>query len=395
MNLLKKISTIVLISAVSIQISACGNIYDKEYVYISDYVPAQAGTVSDESTVSLHNFSSLKREIRNLVASGDAEGTVIFADDYDGVPSDDLSQACWEVRTQDALCAYCVENISYELSHIISYDEAKLNITYSDIGIDISDIISIPYTLGLEDHALEAISSGSNKVSLLVNYASYDAKTVESIVTKAYRSNPIVSPRQPGVNVNVFSGANSQRLYEISFSYDVSASELESERLSLSQVELPIYSDEPVEDTAAKTETDESDDAEETADSDSSYNKCLIAYTYLADMCSYSADAGSSIYDALVLKEADSEGLALAFNAVCNSLGLESEIVEGQRGSEEHFWNMVRVEGDYYHLDISAFLNNKNEVPTLHSDNFMWGTYKWDVESYPSCSKNMPLIDVD
>ena len=65
-------------------------------------------------------LSDLRDAIRNTVAAGASERTIVFESSYAGNPYEDLASACWQVRTEDALCAYCIrENVrGFFLPHI-------------------------------------------------------------------------------------------------------------------------------------------------------------------------------------------------------------------------------------------------------------------------------------
>ena len=99
----------------------CGSVFDKEYVQIEDYVSAVQENDQSGERVTVHNFSGLKQAIRTLVSNGEREGSIVFDAAYDGDTTEDMASACWQVRTQDALCAYCVDNIAYDLSKIVTY----------------------------------------------------------------------------------------------------------------------------------------------------------------------------------------------------------------------------------------------------------------------------------
>jgi len=60
----------------------------------------------------------------------------------------------------------------------------------------------------------------------------------------------------------------------------------------------------------------------------------------------------STVYGALVKKKALCEGYAKSFSYMCNRLGIENIIVTGYT-DVPHMWNMVRLDGDWYHVDVT------------------------------------------
>lgn len=88
----------------------------------------------------------------------------------------------------------------------------------------------------------------------------------------------------------------------------------------------------------------------------SEYEKAQYLHDYLASTVSYD-ETGSfqhNAYGALVDQRAVCDGLASAYMYLLQQVGMESRIVYGV--SEEgisHAWNVVRIDGEYCHIDIT------------------------------------------
>lgn len=85
------------------------------------------------------------------------------------------------------------------------------------------------------------------------------------------------------------------------------------------------------------------------------------------------------------------EGYAKAFQMLLNKVGIESIIVSEPRIN--HAWNIVKIDGEYYHVDVTW----NDPIPdrqgrVLHtffnvSDRKMLqGKHIWDQEKYPACT---------
>lgn len=61
-----------------------------------------------------------------------------------------------------------------------------------------------------------------------------------------------------------------------------------------------------------------------------------------------------SAYGALVKGEAVCEGYAEAFCWLADSLGLETKFIYGNYGGQLHDWNLVKLEGNWYHVDVTS-----------------------------------------
>ena len=79
---------------------------------------------------------------------------------------------------------------------------------------------------------------------------------------------------------------------------------------------------------------------------------------------------------------------------LCRELGVDCRIVYGQEDWIEHCWNIVRIDGSYYHVDISAAIEDGAEAGFLMNDEMAWGHYRWDVSSYPKCSGELRCSDL-
>lgn len=357
---------------VALSLAGCG-MFDKEYVQIDDYVPAQQAAAESDERVKVRNFSALKQAIRTLVSDGESTGKIVFDSTYDGDAAEDMASACWQVRTQDALCAYCVNNISYELSKIVTYYEANVEVSYAASAEKTENIIRLPYSTGLEKLIDSALSEGKTKLVVLINQSAMSAEDMEGTAKTVYEQNPASAPKAPYVSVNMYSGTNNQKLYEINIRYGMSADELAAKKAQLDAVR-------PFE----ALNIEELDEGE----------RALAAYEYLLENCAISGEGlGGSIYSALVEGTTDSEGAALAYVELCRQLSVDCRIVYGQRNWEEHCWNIIRVNGAYYHVDV-GLSSASAETDFLNTDQSLWESYRWDTASYPACTGTLTYGDM-
>ena len=360
-----KLTALILTVAAVLSLGGCSGIYNKEYLSISEYEPAVQESYSSKDKISVRNFSGLTVAILRFAYAGETEGRVVFDSSYEGDPLEDMASACWQVRTQDALCAYCVENIAYELTKIVTTNEASVYISYSSFCESADNIIHLPFSYGIESTLREALENRDRTLVVLVASSSYSAEDIEGLLTKVYRENPAVVPREPQASVNMYSGTGVQRLYEISINYGLTSDELEQRVAALQAIDAFSGLD---------------------TESLSEYERALAACRYLMDNCSISDNSNdNTAYAALVNRRADSEGIAFAYVELCRQLGLECNIVYGQLFWEDYCWNIVKVDGNYYHVDATECIRSGLENGFLKNDESFWGNYRWDVASYPKC----------
>jgi hypothetical protein len=94
------------------------------------------------------------------------------------------------------------------------------------------------------------------------------------------------------------------------------------------------------------------------------YDKLKFFHDWLITNCktddSSSTDIYSStIYGTLINKVALCEGYAKTFSYLCNLAGIENLIVSGVVNLP-HMWNMVKVDGNWYHIDVTYDFADEN-----------------------------------
>lgn len=361
----RKLLAFILAAAAAVGLCGCSGLYNKEYLSVKDYIPPAQEKYSSKDKISVRNFSGLRQALLHFAYAGESEGRIVFDASYDGDPLEDLASACWQVRTQDALCAYCVENIAYELTKIVTTNEATVYYSYSSFCESADNIVHLPFSYAVESTLLETLANRDRRLVVLVSSSSYSAEDIEGLLTKVYRENPALVPREPRASVNMYSGTGSQRLYEISINYGLTAEELEQRMAALRAV-----------DAFSGTDLEKLGDGQ----------RALAACQYLMENCRLSAAAAdNTAYSALVNHLANSEGLAFAYVELCRQMKLDCSIVYGQYRWQDRCWNIVKIEGSCYHVDVYACIDSGLEGSFLLNDESFWGNYRWDVASYPKC----------
>lgn len=86
----------------------------------------------------------------------------------------------------------------------------------------------------------------------------------------------------------------------------------------------------------------------------SDYDKIKRVYKWLCDNVEYDYSySDGSIYDALIGGKSVCSGYAGAFQVIMDALGIECYINEGKANGEDHAWNIVKLDGKYYFVDVT------------------------------------------
>lgn len=85
----------------------------------------------------------------------------------------------------------------------------------------------------------------------------------------------------------------------------------------------------------------------------SDIDKLLSLHDYLTDTITYAAPSMTSYtsYGAIVNRVAVCQGYSLAFKLLCDRAGLDCGYAVST--AENHMWNIVGLDGNYYHIDVT------------------------------------------
>ena len=109
----------------------------------------------------------------------------------------------------------------------------------------------------------------------------------------------------------------------------------------------------------------------------------LAAARALMEGRGFDLQGGNTAYDLFHAGAADSEGLALAYAALCQLMELPCQAAGGELEGEPRFWNVVQTQEGWRHLDLSA---EHPEGPALYTDAQLAELgYAWEEGALPAC----------
>ena len=107
----------------------------------------------------------------------------------------------------------------------------------------------------------------------------------------------------------------------------------------------------------AKLKSRVSEIVKEAKNMNSDYEKELYVHDYIIDNCTYEkSDSNALIYTSygcLVEGKAVCEGISKAMQLLLVNCGVKCQTVTGARNTEPHMWNIVKVNGNWYHVDTT------------------------------------------
>jgi hypothetical protein len=359
---MKKTIVILTAAALAATLAGCGN--TQSYLYTQPHNERYEEDVNADA-LTVDNYYGLKNAILSFVESGTEEG-VIRSYSYDGDIAEDLETAAYEVTRVDPVGAYAVDYMTHDCNRIVSYYEIRMSITFRRTAEDIASIVRASGTAEAEELIVQALEDGASALTLRMSYSEdFDP---QQIVQEAQREDPLLSIGAPAVTVQVYPESGVQRIVELQFSYDASAAVMALQREQTEQV---------IEELGRFISVDATE-----------RSRMSVIFRRLCNRCTYvDGEDQGTMYDALVTCSAGSKGIAEAFYTICARNGLACTTITGQKNGQTHWWNQVTIDGQTYHVDLTAAMEaGKSSMGLLYDDD-LYGAYNWDTATYPACTR--------
>lgn len=357
-------------------LSGCSAMLNGSYVRVT---PAEdrLSAGEDPSVIEVENRSDLISAILDLVRQGVEQGVVRLVS-YSGDVEADLAAACLEVAQEDPLGAYAVESIKYDYTHVISYYEANIYLSYRRSHEQVASISRVTGSSAIRTELRAALLDFAPEVVLQVSYFAEDEESIRELVRQAYYETPIAALGMPGISVTLYPAETNgyQRIVEIQLAYAESADALREKSQQLADaaqgISVSLFSlpdDDALEQVHAMV-------------------NAMVSYVPEGSAPAESASC-STAWHALVEHQADSEGIALAVSLLCQRLEVESMVVSGTRDGQTHYWNIVRLSsGEFRHVDAT-----RADGFSLSDADLVSQGYAWNREdgSIPLCGEQPPV----
>lgn len=120
-------------------------------------------------------------------------------------------------------------------------------------------------------------------------------------------------------------------------------------------------------------------------------------HDYIVLNIEYSDDtqgSSHSTYTALTENKGVCQAYSLLMHKMLSELGIEAQYIKGKAGGAAHSWNLVKVAGEWRHIDSTWDdpLDNKEDTIRynyfLKTDKEMTKTHSWNTADYPKAFSN-------
>ena len=346
-----------LIPALCLLLGGCGWL-NGSFVSVTPHeAPRQ---VSHTDTITAANYKEFVSALKQLVSAGTEVAAVHVADYPAKTLEAGVQRAVYDVKHNDPIGAYAVEDIQYEIGSSSGRPAVSITVAYRHNSTELQRIRRALGVTQAQTAAAAALESYDAGIVLLVSQ--YEDTDFSQFVQDYAGEHPETIMEVPQVTQALY-GTGESRVVELIFSYQTS-------RDSLRRMQAQVK---PVFESAVLYVSGDGDD----------YQKFSQLYAFLMERFDYKQETSiTPAYSLLRHGTGDSRAFAQVYAAMCRDAGLTCLTVTGTRDGEPWTWNIVRDGEGFYHVDLLRCSEGGRYWE--RTDEEMEG-YVWDYSEYPAC----------
>ena len=337
---------------------------DGSYVSVTPHHEELSGTQTDSMTAA--NYSELRSLLSELTEAG-AESAVIYVPEYDrGDVEQGMMDAVRYITNILPLGAYAIDKVEYEIGTSAGQPAISVSISYLHGRSELRRIKEAGNMEIAGTIIKEALADCDDSVVIYVQ--KYSDVDLVQLVADYAAERPDVVMEIPDVAIGVYPEQGTRRVLELKFTYQTSRENLRTMKTQVKRVfdSAALYINQ--------------NDAEE--------QKYTQLYTFLTERFEYKYETSiTPSYSLLLHGVGDARTFAEVYAAMCRSAGLDCRMVSGTRSGEAWYWNLICVEGAYYHVDL---IESRAAGQLTRALDEQMSSYVWDYSAYPKTDAAEP-----
>lgn len=365
---MKRIAAVILLLTLAVGSAACSRLIGEDYYSVQEHVeqklPEELPTEETLPTV-VTNRNELRGAVLSFIRNWTERGT-IYVENYEGEINADLSETMEYATAEDPVGAYAVDYADAELSGDGQDGSIELNIVFRRSAAEIDAIVTVNDNLVAEEMIRQALQNYDTALTLRIrNYSETD---FVAYIRRYCLEHPEEVGALPTFSAAVYPREGDTRILELHFEYAHTRDEMHLMQDSVATVLR----------SAASYVRKGQNDTE----------RAELLARFLLLRFSYSLgteEPSMPAYELLHQGIAHSLSFASVVYAECSSAGMECLMVSGTRNGAPHYWNLIRLDEVYYHVDLMRSVERgEKELTLLQAEEVAEEGYGWDTEAYPS-----------
>lgn len=359
----------ILCACLCLLLSGCHTILDGNYLWTSPHQIQE--NPGDEDMLQATNYDELLTALAGMAENGTENGIIYISQYASGHFEKEMKKAVKATLENNPIAAYAVDEILWEEGTSSGQKAVAVSISYLHNRTEIRKIQHVSTTDEAKEKIFDALKNVASGIVLYLE--DYEHTDFLQSVEKYTLANPQYIMETPQITVNVYPRWGASRVIELKFAYQTPKDSLENMQRQVA----PIFS-------AARLYV--TGDAED-------YQKFSQLYSFLTERFEYKFETSvTPAYSLLRHGVGDSKAFSTVYAAMCQTAGLECQVVSGTHLGERWYWNLIYVNGNYYHLDL--LMCSKAGFFQMRLDDEMQG-YVWDYSAYPATPEPAPTAPTE
>lgn len=304
-------------------------------------------------TVEVRSYTDLRLKLEELVERGQQSGMIYLTGGSEQHLQMYMEMARTHILTNNAIGAYAVDEISYQVGTSGTRPAVAVIITYLHDSYEILRIKQAETMEQAVELITDSLDNCEHNVVFKVN--AFEERDFVQLVQDHVDENPQSCMEMPQVTAAVYPDSGTERVIELNFTYQTSTDTLRDMQSAVRQIfaSARLYVGEAAE----------------------PWEKCAQLYSFLMERYKYKIDTSiTPSYSLLHHGVGDSKAFATVYAAMCRQVGLSCKAVSGTKAGEPWHWNVLLIDGVYYHVDLlrcsaggSFFAKRDSEM-----DGYVW-----------------------
>lgn len=351
-----KRNILLLALAACLLFSGCSFWMDGSFHSVTPRPPEKV--VTQQGAITVESYTQLHDQLVQLIEQG-STSAVIYCPDNDAEQlSSAMATAVTTVEQTNAVCAYAVEDILFDIGERNAQMAISVQINYIHGKSELQRIRQAPT---MEDAAKEIAQTLVDcEAGVVLRIKRYEDMDIAQFVQDYVDDNPQTCMEMPQVSVAMYPEQGEDRVVELTYTYRTSREALRN----MQETVQPVFS---------SAELYVSVDADP-------IEKAYQLYGFLMGRDTYSVQTSlTPAYSLLNHGVGDSKAFAVVYAAMCRQSGVDCQVVSGTREGEAWCWNVLKVDGAYYHLDLLQ-CSQSGGFAAKTADEMT--DYVWDYSAY-------------
>ena len=365
---MKKLLVLVVIAAALLGLTACDSWIKNDYLSVEPHVeqpmPSSQAPEDDPLPVAT-NRNELRGAVLGFIRDWTEHGEILV-ENYDGDINADLTETIRYATQEDPIGAYAVDFADAELFGSEKSGSIEISIVFRRSAAEINSIVTV-----------NGNNSAYSKIqNVLVNYdtaltlriRNYRETDFAAYISEYCLEHPDQVLAVPEFSAEIYPDEGETRILELHFSYPDTKDEM---RLKQNSVNTILSS-------ASSYISSGKDE----------YEKVVLLYRFLCGRFDYTVaeeEPTMPAYNLLCDGLAHSRSFSSVFFAECSNANIQCLLVSGTRGGKACYWNMVRLEDQYYYVDLMRSIElGEKEIHLMSTEEMLELGYLWDTASYPA-----------